>query len=70
MLVLTRKNNEQVIIQLGDKPVVVRILAIGRDRVRIGVTADPSISVHREEVARRIQAWQDNTDESLLAPTS
>ena len=58
MLVLTRKTNEQLVIQLGDDTVYVRVLSIGRDRVRIGVIAPRNITVHREEVAQRIREWE------------
>ena len=65
MLVLTRKKDEQLIMRLGDETVVVRILGVMRDRVRIGVIAPQSVSVHREEVARRIAEWQDDLDRIL-----
>ena len=56
MLVLTRKMDEQIVIQLGDQNVVVQVVAIDRDRVRLGITAPPEVRVHREEVRRRIEA--------------
>ncbi len=59
MLVLSRKKNEQIVIQIDGQTVVVQVLDIARDRVRLGITAPQSISVHREEVARRLQTWHE-----------
>jgi carbon storage regulator len=56
VLVLTRKMDEQIVIQLGDQDVIVRVVAIDRDRVRLGIIAPPEVPVHREEVLRRIEA--------------
>jgi carbon storage regulator len=47
VLVVTRKRNEAIII--GDA-IEVRVLRIGRDGVRLGVTAPASIPVHRTEI--------------------
>jgi carbon storage regulator len=47
VLVFTRKRNETIIIGDG---IEVRVLRIGRDGVRLGVTAPPSVPVHRREV--------------------
>jgi carbon storage regulator len=60
MLVLTRKTDEQIVIQLGDRIVVVQIVAIKGDRVRLGIVAPADVSVHREEVLRRIEACEEN----------
>jgi carbon storage regulator CsrA len=65
MLVLSRKKDEQLVIRLGEQTVLVRILAVTRDRVRIGVVADRAVEVHREEVARRIAEWQDGLETAL-----
>jgi carbon storage regulator len=62
MLVLTRKKDEQIVITLGEETVFVRILDVARDRVRVGITAPRSVAIHREEVARRIQALLDDAD--------
>lgn len=62
MLVLTRKKGEQIVITLGTEIVVVRIAAVTRDRVRLGVIAPPSMPVHREEVARHIEQSQQRRD--------
>ena len=56
VLVLTRKIDEQIVIQLGDQDVIVQVVAIDRDRVRLGVIAPREVPVHREEVLRRIDA--------------
>ena len=47
MLVFTRRRDETIIIGNG---IEVRVLRIGRDGVRIGVTAPPEVPVHRREV--------------------
>jgi carbon storage regulator len=47
VLVFTRKRNETVMIGDG---IEVRVLRIGREGVRLGVTAPPSVPVHRREV--------------------
>ena len=58
MLVLTRKMDEQIVIQLGDRDVFIQVVAIDRDRVRLGIIAPPDVRVHREEVVRRIESLQ------------
>ncbi len=50
MLVLTRRLGEQIVI---DGTVRVTIVALRGDRVRIGVTAPPRITVNRQEVQDR-----------------
>jgi carbon storage regulator len=47
VLVITRKLNQAVIIGEG---IEIRVLRVGRDGVRIGVTAPPEIRVHRKEI--------------------
>ncbi len=47
MLVFTRRRNETIMIGDG---IEVRVLRIGRDGVRLGVTAPPSVPVHRREI--------------------
>ena len=53
MLVLTRKNNESIII--GDN-IEISIVDITPTSVRLGIKAPSSISVHRKEVFDLIQA--------------
>ncbi len=53
MLVLTRKVDESIIIGDDVKIIVVEVRA---DQVKIGIDAPRSITVHREEVYREIQA--------------
>ena len=52
MLVFTRKRNETIMIGDG---VEVRVLRIGKDGVRLGVTAPASVPVHRREVYDQIR---------------
>ena len=53
MLVFTRKLDEAIVIGDG---IEIKILRIGRDGVRIGVTAPPSVPVHRLEIYDQIRA--------------
>jgi carbon storage regulator len=55
MLVLSRNIGEALII--GDN-ICVTVLKISGDQVRLGIAAPEHISVHREEVYRRIHAEQ------------
>jgi carbon storage regulator len=52
MLVLTRKTNESIMI--GDE-VEVSVLAVSRDKIRLGISAPREIPVFRKEVYLSIQ---------------
>ena len=52
MLVFTRKLDEAIIIGDG---IEVRVLRVGRDGVRLGVTAPPNVAIHRREVYDQIR---------------
>lgn len=47
MLVLTRKKNEQIVI---DGDIVVTVIEVRGDKVRLGFEAPPERKVHRKEV--------------------
>lgn len=51
MLVFTRRRGETIMIGDG---IEVQVLRIGRDGVRLGVVAPPSVPVHRQEVYAQI----------------
>lgn len=52
MLVFTRKLDQAIVIGDG---IEVKVLRIGRDAVRLGVTAAPSVPVHRGEIYTEIR---------------
>ena len=59
MLILSRKNNKSVVVRgAGDLDDSVRVTVLGIDRgqVKLGFEAKKHISVHREEVWKRILA--------------
>lgn len=57
MLVVTRREGEKIVIGDPANPVaVVEVVSVWGERVRVGVEADRSIPVHREETARKIKA--------------
>lgn len=52
MLILTRRFGESLMI--GDD-VIITVLGVQNKKVRIGVQAPESVTIHREEVYRRLQ---------------
>lgn len=52
MLVFTRRRHEAI--RIGDG-IEVRVLRVGRDGVRLGITAPVDVSIHREEVYEEIR---------------
>lgn len=52
MLVLSRQRDERVVI--GNREVLITIVAIRGDKVRLGFEADPGVSIHREEIFENI----------------
>ncbi|TDV67854.1 carbon storage regulator CsrA [Pseudomonas sp. LP_7_YM] len=53
MLILTRKVGESI--NIGDD-ITVTILGVQGSQVRLGINAPKNVSVHREEIYKRIQA--------------
>jgi carbon storage regulator len=51
VLVITRRRGQSIIIGDG---IEIRVLRVGRDGVRIGVVAPPSLPVHRQEIYQQI----------------
>lgn len=64
MLVLSRQKNESIIIGTGDDKVEVMIVDVRGDKVRLGITAPRSTSVHRKEIYEAIQ--RENTEKTAL----
>lgn len=57
MLVLSRRQDESIEIDLLDGTrVEIHVVMIRGDKVRLGIDADKKYPVHRNEVARRIEA--------------
>jgi carbon storage regulator len=52
VLVFTRKRDEAIIIGDG---IEVRVLRVGREGVRLGVSAPPQVPIHRREVYDQIR---------------
>jgi len=55
LLILSRRTDESIVI--GDE-VTITILSVKGKQVRIGITAPPDVSVHREEIYQRIQSGE------------
>jgi carbon storage regulator len=64
MLVLSRKHGQSIVV--GDE-ITITVVAIGRGRVQLGVSAPFDTTVHREEIQRRIQAKERATRELQAA---
>ena len=54
MLVLSRKEGEEILI--ADGTILVKVVEIRGDKVRLGITCDRDIVVHRREVHDAIEA--------------
>ncbi len=68
MLVLSRQKNESIMI--GDDVEII-IVDVRGDKVRLGITAPKTISVHRKEVYNAIQqekAEQNNKEQQPVKP--
>jgi carbon storage regulator len=59
MLVLSRKENERIVI---GEDIEVTVIAIRGDRVKLGFRGPANVPIHREEVFRRIAAWQADSE--------
>jgi carbon storage regulator len=59
MLVLTRKDGESV--QIGEG-ISVKVLAISGNRVKLGFSAPPEVTIRRKEIltpiSLRLEGWQ------------
>lgn len=53
MLVFTRKRDEAIVIGQG---IEIRVVRIGKDGVRIGITAPADVPVHRSEIYRLVES--------------
>jgi carbon storage regulator len=51
MLVLSRKKNEQIVI---DDHIVITVIELRGDKVRLGIEAPRSVPIHRAEVQQAI----------------
>jgi carbon storage regulator len=59
MLVLTRKTNQSIMI--GDD-IEVSVLAVSRDKIRLGITAPREVPVFRKEVYLSIKGEEGSDD--------
>lgn len=55
MLILSRRSGESIIV---DEKVTLTVLSIKGRQVRIGIDAPDDISVHREEIYKKIRAGE------------
>lgn len=53
MLVFTRKIDEAIIVGDG---IEIKVLRVGKDGVRLGISAPPHVPIHRREVYDQIKA--------------
>lgn len=56
MLVLSRSQNQKIIIGSGENIISVSILEVRGNQVKIGIEAPKEIPVHRQEIFEKIAA--------------
>ncbi len=64
MLVLSRKKNESIII---NDDITITVVEIRGDKVRLGIEAPKSVTVHRQEVYEAIQNQEKRSGSSAPA---
>ena len=64
MLILSRKTGESI--HVGDS-VIVTVLAVARGQVKIGIDAPRELTVHRDEIYRRIQDEKSREEATKVA---
>lgn len=67
MLVLARKRNEKI--NIGND-IVITVVEILGDRVRIGISAPPTVQVVRSELAKEWQNKRGKNSRGLERPTT
>jgi carbon storage regulator len=65
MLVLTRKTNQSIMI--GDE-VEISVLAVSRDKIRLGISAPREVPVFRKEVYLSIQEEREAAGKATANP--
>jgi len=65
MLVLSRMKDESIIIGEGDNKVEISIVDVRGDKVRLGIIAPRTMSVHRKEIYEAIQKEKKQMEEDL-----
>lgn len=63
MLVFSRKKDESIMI---GSDIEIKIVSVGRDGVRIGISAPRSVPIHRGEVFEQIEA--ENRAATVFSP--
>jgi carbon storage regulator len=56
MLILTRKKDEAVLIKGLDGEISVKVVDVGRGRIRLGIEAPKGFLIVREELIRQVES--------------
>ncbi len=56
MLVLSRKRQEEIVLQLDEQTIRVRVVSIDGNRVRLGIEADKDVKILRAELLQEALA--------------
>lgn len=70
MLVLQRREGEEIIISCGNELVRVELVRLGSASARIGITAPAHIGVDRKEVWEAKQGWHEPGEQEVPCPPS
>ena len=59
MLVLTRKQDERIVVSIAGYTINIHVLDVRGSKVRLGVDAPQEVEVHRDEIWQRIISEND-----------
>lgn len=65
MLVLHRKLNEEIVIVVAGREIVVKLVSVGGDGARIGIVAERDVRIDRREIYDKKRKGTNNASDTI-----